>query len=208
MDDAIRQAAASYYREKLRAHGPGAPGMDWKDAASQRLRFEVIASKIDWTKKPSVLDVGCGSGELLAFLRERGLEPSRYLGIDIVPEMVAACAARFGGTSARVATPSEIEKTGERFDWAIASGTFNVKQSTPETAWRAHFHDALGAMYGASRLGIVFNAMTAHLDWRHDHLYYATLDELAALAVSRLSRRFVIDHSYPLFELTMAVYRP
>jgi SAM-dependent methyltransferase len=206
VDDPLRAQAAAYYRTKLEEHGPGPRGMDWKDADSQGLRFDVIARRIEWSGTPSVLDVGCGDGELLAHLRRLG-RAVEYHGVDIVPEMVERCDARFGRGTAEVATVEEVVASGRRFDWVVASGTFNVKSDVDEATWRAHVHGSIRAMFAACRRGVVFNIMSAFVERRYDRLYYATPDELAGLAVAHLSRRFVIDHSYPLFELTMAVLR-
>jgi SAM-dependent methyltransferase len=198
VDPELRADVARYYGAKLAEHGPGARGMDWKDEVGQRLRFERIARHVDGG---TLLDVGCGSGELRAFLDGR----VSYLGIDVVPEMVAACVARFGPDSARVATVDDFAPAS--FDWVVASGTFNVKQGAAVEAWRDHFHASVVRMFEACRRGIVFNCMSPHVDWRYDHLYYPTLDEVSALCVARLSRRFVVDHAYPLYEQTWAVFK-
>jgi hypothetical protein len=121
--------------------------------------------------------------------------------------MVAATKERFGDGAARIAALSDLDPAKERFDVVVASGTFNVKQDATEEAWRAYFHRSLEQMFALSKRGVAFNIMTTYVSWRYDHLYYASPDELASLAVSKLSRRFVLDHSYPLFELTMSVLR-
>jgi len=44
-----------------------------------------------------VVDVGCGSGDVLGELMTLGAEPGRCLGIDLLPERVAAARRRFAG---------------------------------------------------------------------------------------------------------------
>jgi len=104
---------------------------------------------------------------------------------------------------------SDVEsfRPSVRFDYVVASGTYNVKQSTRKNNWMKYFHNNLYVMYQLCRRGIVFNIMTEFVDSRYPHLYYATVDEISAFAVNKLSRRFIVDHSYPLFEFTTAVYR-
>jgi len=196
----------AYYRGKLAEHGPTAQGMDWKDEASQRLRFEVLARYVDFSTAPSLLDVGCGAGAFLAFCQERGYAV-RYLGVDVCPEMVAACRDRFGPEVAREAQVSDLAARGETFDYVVASGTFNAKLSADESDWREYFHESIVAMFGLCRVATIVNMMTCFVDWRYDRLYYATPEEVAQLAVTRLSRHFVIDHSYPLYEMTAAIFR-
>lgn len=202
-DDLLRQTA-SYYTVKLRAEGPGARGMDWRDAASQYLRFERLTLALERTPQASLLDVGCGSGELLAYCRRDGWSPA-YLGIDVSEEMVAACNRRFGEGTARHATLAEIAREGRRFDHVVASGTFNVRQRTPEEEWRRYFHRSVVTMFELADRAAVFNVMSSRVDRRYEHLYYADLPEISELADRCGTRRFLIDHAYPLFEMTVTL---
>src|SRR5580704_1729151 len=118
-EEPFRERTRSYYAARLAAHGATAHGMDWKDEASQRLRFERIARHL--APGASLLDVGCGDASLLAFLRASGAAPSSYLGIDIVPGMVDAARARHGEAAARVASLAELDPSRERFDYVVAS---------------------------------------------------------------------------------------
>lgn len=212
MTDIDLSATIEYYRTKLNEHGPGARGMDWKDGDTQLLRFEVISRYIDWKTRPSVLDVGCGSGEFLGFCQERGFDVD-YLGIDICPEMVAACQERFGKESARLGSvtsngDSDLTEASTRFDYVIASGTFNAKLDETDDRWREYFHANVVAMYEKCTVAMIVNMMTCFVDYTYDRLYYPTPQEMTALAVERMSRDFVLNHSYPLYEMTLAVFRP
>ena len=197
---------AKYYAARYRAFGDSARGMDWKDEASQSLRFEVLARHVDWSREPSVLDVGCGNGELLAFCRARDL-PVRYLGIDVCEDMVLACQRRFGSDAAALASPADLGRLGWSFDYVLASGTFNVKQDADEAVWARYFRQSMVQMFAACRTATVFNVMSSRVDYRYDHLYYLDPGEVPALADLCDTRRFTVDHSYPLFEMTVALLR-
>ena len=195
-----------YYGAKYREFGDTARGMDWKDRASQYLRFARISRHVDWALEPSVLDVGCGNGELLAFCRERGLA-LRYRGLDVCEEMVATCRRRFGPESATLGSTADLAGSGERFDYVVASGTFNVKQDTPAARWRRYLHQSIGEMYDTCRIATIWNMMTPLVDERYDRLYYPSFDEVGELATGCGTRRFVIDHGYPLYEMTVALFK-
>ena len=198
--------AAAYYTARLREKGEGAEGMDWRDRASQHLRLDRLLTHLDPRPGDSLLDVGCGSGELLAFCRARGFKPE-YFGIDVSEEMVAACNRRFGAGSAATTTLAELTRKHRRFDLVVASGTFNVRQSTPEEEWRRFFHRSVTEMFALARRGAAFNVMSSRVDYRHDHLYYAQVEEMAKLADACGTRDFVVDHGYPLFEMTVTLLR-
>lgn len=205
-DDIDLGETLAYYRGRLEEHGPGAKGMDWKDEASQRLRFDVFARYIDAGSNPSILDVGCGSGAFLAFCNEQGWSVD-YLGVDISREMVAACNHRFGDSTAVEIRPGELISWNRRFDYVIASGTFNARLSATTESWRGYFHGNICTMFRLAKVAAIVNCMSSFVDFKVDHLYYPEPAELEALVIARLGRNFILDHSYPLYEQTLVLYQ-
>src|SRR5262245_24919712 len=169
--------------------------MDWKDEAAQQLRFEAVSRYIDFSKSPSVLDVGCGSGAFLDYCRQLGRD-LKYVGIDVCPEMVDACNAGHGAGTARLATAADLAAWDERFDYVFAAGTFNTKFDADAETWREFFHANLRSMFSACKVATIVNMISCFVDYRYDRLYYATPGEIANLAAAELTRRFVIDHGY------------
>jgi SAM-dependent methyltransferase len=195
----------SYYRSKLQEFGSSAKGMDWKNEETQYLRFDIISRYIDFSSKPSVLDVGCGNGEFLNYCNLKGL-PVKYVGLDVIPEMVELTRKRFGNESAILGNILSLSNALQ-FDYVIASGTFNAKLTASEDMWREYFFENIRSMFGQSVRATVFNCMSHHVDYRYDRLYYATEEEISNFAIKNLSRKYIIDHSYPLFEMTIAIIK-
>ena len=69
-----------------------------------------------------VLDVGCGFGDFLTYLRDNGIEP-RYTGIDICEPMVRRCRERFEGGDATFATTRVPTVTAPTFSSGTAKRT-------------------------------------------------------------------------------------
>lgn len=205
--DGLLRRAADYYTEKIHQEGAGARGMDWRDTASQYLRFERLLKHLEVGAGISLLDVGCGSGELFAYCRERGWEPD-YLGIDVSESMVAATRRRFGDKRALLASSADMVREGRGFDFVVASGTFNVRQDTPEEEWRRFVFHSVEEMYSLARRAVALNIMSSRVDYRYDHLFYTDPNYLADIADRCGTRDFVIDHGYPLFEMTLTLYKP
>ncbi len=195
-----------YFRSKLLENGSTARGVDWKDEASQQLRFEVINRYIDFSLHPSILDVGCGTGEYLNYTQQLG-HSIDYHGIDIVEEMVECTNARFGeGTASRMdisAIPN-----GRPYDYVIASGTFNAKLNCHSAPWRDYFFQSLSHMYQHCTRSVIFNCMSPRVDFRYRRLFYPDASDLVNFIVTSLSRDFIMDHSYPLYEMTVCVNHP
>ncbi|WP_452220384.1 class I SAM-dependent methyltransferase [Lacinutrix salivirga] len=192
-----------YYQDKFKSFGATAEGMDWKDEASQYLRFEIIAKYIDFKNNPSILDVGCGSSEFLNFCKKKNLECD-YRGLDIMKEMVEASNQNYGENTAILGDLNTIDKA-LKFDYVIASGTFNAKLEANASDWKTFFYNNLVSMYEKSNNGIVFNCMTEHVDWTYDRLYYPSLSDLTAFITKNMSRNFIVDHNYDLYEMTIYI---
>lgn len=71
----------------------GVSRVGWLDALQQGVQFEIL---LDLTISPtaSILDVGCGTGDLLATLINNGFEGA-YTGIDLHPPFIAEAQNRF-----------------------------------------------------------------------------------------------------------------
>lgn len=88
--------AASYlapYHDAIDAFGAGFEATLWADRRTQRLRFDIILELIDPAGR-TILDAGCGAGDLAAYLIERRIPYARYIGIDAVDDQIRAAAAR------------------------------------------------------------------------------------------------------------------
>lgn len=85
----------------------------WKEKSAYyyRLLADIYRERIP--AGASVLEIGCGTGTLLA-----GLRPSRGMGIDISPQMIGIAASKHPSLSFRVAD-AETFNPGETFDYVI-----------------------------------------------------------------------------------------
>jgi SAM-dependent methyltransferase len=154
-----------------------------------------------------ILELGCGAGDLLA-----ALGPSRGLGVDFSPEMVAKARGRHGANPClefREIDASEFDSNGEVFDHVILD---YLTGYLPDIQWvigrlnscshpRTRLHitslntlwkPALGV---AQRLGLVMpqppSAWLAHVD-------LANLLELAGWEVVRFERQQLLPWRVPL----------
>lgn len=204
VSSALKQAVVDHYEAQLRSHGPTARGMDWKDAASQRLRFQLLCEVCDLEGK-SVHEIGAGAGHLYDYLRERGIG-ALYSGSDLSQAMVDAARRLHPGV------PFErrdllLDPPSELHDVVVCSGVFHVKLQHPEAEWRRFVEAALRRMYESCRVAIAFNLMSDRVDFRSDRLYYANAGEMLDFCRRELSRFVTLRHDYPLYEYTVYVYR-
>ncbi len=91
----------------------------------QNVRFNVI-KEIGIKNNDSILDVGCGFGDLFAFLKETINYDGRYKGIDITPEFIEVCRSRYPNEDFKVLDILHDEIT-DIWDYVVLTGTLNIK---------------------------------------------------------------------------------
>jgi SAM-dependent methyltransferase len=189
-----------YYSQKVQEHGPTPAGADWKDEASQELRFEQLLR--GWGGAPfSLVDYGCGYGALLAFARRRAYEVN-YTGYDVSALMIAHARERF--PDAQFVTAQDDLRPA---DLAVASGVFNVRLQTGVDQWRGYVDDTVRRLDELGRRGFAFNVLTSYSDPERmrDDLYYADPLYYFDLCKRHYSRHVALLHDYGLWEFTILV---
>jgi len=81
------------YREAIKRHGAGFESTLWSSPEGQRRRFDVMID-LAGLEGCVILDVGCGRGDFAQRLIERGVKFERFIGIDALPEVIAAAQAQ------------------------------------------------------------------------------------------------------------------
>jgi len=100
----------------------------WSNA-SQRYRFRVL-TEIAPLESATVLDYGCGKGDLYCYLLEAGYRGT-YTGFDINPELLELARAKYPGVRFE---QRDIEQASinEQFEYVLISGIFNNRISDNE----------------------------------------------------------------------------
>ena len=202
-DSPILGRVAAYYSAKLAEHGTTPQGVDWNGRQSHELRHRQFLRLLD-DADASVLDLGCGFGDFLRFLRGHG-HRGPFIGYDVAADMIAE-AVRLHGEGAdrrwRVGA-----KPAETADFAVASGIFNVKGDEPMETWARYVHDTVDVLAHAGRRGFAFNVLSLSSDpeRRAGHLYYADPGEMLARCLVRYGRSVALLQDYGLYEFTMVV---
>ena len=200
----LKESVVDHYETALRAHGPTARGMDWKDEESQRLRFAVLSGCFDLNGK-SVHEVGAGAGHLYDVLQAEGFRAD-YSGSDLSADMVQAARRGHPGVTFHC-WDILAEPDLPTFDVVVCSGLFHVKLGHTESAWWEFVYDMVRQMYRMCRVGIAFNMISDDVDFRATNLFYSNPGTVVDFCRRELSRFVALRHDYPLYEYTVSVYR-
>lgn len=186
------------YRKALAEHGPSFEATLWRSREAQRLRFDVLIDLIgeEGLRHGTLLDAGCGHGDLAARLVERGIAFERCVGVDGLDELIQAANARH--------LPHSVFFTGDFVtdptvfsshhpDYVLFCGSLNTIPD--ETA-----RDVVRRAFESANHGVALNFLgdRHHRRWAGEDLSPARRFDTVAwvdFALS-LSSRVVFDQEY------------
>ncbi len=117
--------------DKIRAFYEAAPTeLNWAARSYRRLLAHYYNLLIP--SNASVLEIGCGNGELLAGIRAR-----RKVGIDLSPRQIVAARVLLPDVEFHVQAGEELA-LNERFDYIIISDTLNLAADVQQLLSRLH----------------------------------------------------------------------
>lgn len=199
MKEESKRAIVDNYRRLLEEFGDS-PQATQNSAEGQQFRFAKLLAVGDLRGK-SVLDIGCGIGDLYGFLRARCPEAT-YTGIDLVPEAIQFAAGKYPGVRFLC---RDILKQGldEQFDYVLMSAIFNNNLSDSDEFIR----EMLAQAFQACRIGIAFNFISTWVNFRDPELAYHDPAQVLSYCVEHLSRKVELSHHYQRCDVAMFVYR-
>jgi SAM-dependent methyltransferase len=201
MNPADREAYHKRYTERLARFGHDPRTLGW-DKGKQRERFEALTRLVPLEKLGSVLDVGCGFGDLLLYLKEKGFAGA-YTGIDFVPELIEVGRKAYPDARLEVADFSTFEPD-ESFDLVLASGIFNARLSDEDQ--RAYIESTLKKMWKHARVAASADFLSGYVDFRREDLNYTSPEAVFAYA-KILTRRVALLHDYMPFEFALYLFK-
>lgn len=206
--DPISKALQKHYAEKFSAHGPTAEGVDWgPDAAKAFLRYEKMLSVADFAngKLVSLLDVGCGYGGLLGYAVSKNIDLD-YSGIDVAGNMIEWAQANL---PAEKFIHGDImdHKFDREFDFVVCNGILTQKLEAAALEMDQFAARLIRRMFSLCTVGVAFNVMTTKVNYFSNNLYYRNPAELFAWCLNEVTTHIRLDHSYPLYEYTIYLYR-
>lgn len=172
----------------------------WGDSVKQYYRFSEMLRHVDRCSA-SVLDIGCGNGELLLFLNAHGFT-GEYTGVDINEGLLAEARKRYSGGDFRnldimSGAPLEI------YDYVVMSGLFNVDFGQDER----FIHQFVERMFGLCREKVVLNAISSFATTRHEGTYYVDPCDMAKYVAASISGKFEIHHGFVPYNFTFVIHK-
>jgi len=164
--------------------------LGWGNQKSQEIRFEILLN-IGYNNEDTVLDVGCGFGDISTKI-------NNYYGIDIRESVIKIAKTKYK----KKFDCKNIFDINESFDWVISSGIFCFKLN-----WKKQTFSTIEKMWNLSRKGISINFLSDLSNGkRDDDMKFTKLDEILPL-IKKLTNKFIIRHDYLPNDFTIYLYK-
>ena len=204
----VSEEIKKLYQGKFTKYGIDPKSLCWHEKGAAHQRFRQFWAEIDFNNK-SVLDVGCGFGEMAKFLRKRYTDVS-YTGIDIVPEFIEE-AKKLYPEYRFIATDYFSEPLVERFDVILASGVLNSNIPDLPAGRQGNIKyrkEAIKIMFNHTKKVLAFNMLGGHpapKNYPKRNVWYADSLEILEYCVS-LTRRVILRANYHPTDFTIFMY--
>jgi len=201
MDLIEKATVLHYHRHRIGAYQYGTvESLGWRNQASQQLRYDALV-KVGNLTGASILDVGCGYGDLKAYL-DRYFSGVDYIGIDQQPEFIAEAKARYDGFKHTRFYQSDFSTAAlPQVDYVFASGALGYRSRDD------NFHtDMIGKLYGCATRALAFNMLDKKVFPKHDLLLGHDRDEILAYCRT-LSPRVTCLADYLDDDFTVLMHR-
>jgi SAM-dependent methyltransferase len=145
------------YSKSFSVHGASPKAMLWHDYRAAARRYRQLLVDLDLDGK-SILDVGCGMGDLLPYIYVR-TENFNYLGVDKYSQFIEIAKERYAGHEFRTVDPF-IHDIGGTFDVVVLCGALN----TNEPNWMENRQRKIRRLFEFANEAVVFNMAGSSVD--------------------------------------------
>jgi len=174
----------------------------WGCKESQRSRYRIFLCELP-LDGADVLEVGCGFGDFLDSAAEQGVQPRRYLGVDLSERILNVARHRHRGHEFAVL---DVLKETPPFapDYLIASGIMAV----PLPDYEDYVLYTLRRFHGLARRGFAINFLSAATRAADSRSRYVDPAWLLGLFQRHIDWNCRLLHDYRQNDFTLIHFRP
>ena len=194
-----------HHDERLAQYDPGVKALSWGSEDSQRARFEVLIDVFrDFGNAHTVLDVGCGFGDLFHFItKETHIALDKYFGLDLNPAMIEEAKKSYPFADFEV-RDILLDPPPVRFGYVVGSGLFFLRTKN----WYQYVAAMVGRMYERADVGVAVNFLSAFSPEKKGKMsFYADPGAVVNTIAHLVSPKVVLRHDYKANDFTVFIYR-
>jgi len=188
------------YRKRWEKDGYSPTSLGW-GKAKQSLRFKKMFEKFD-IKGTSILDIGCGFGDLNLYLEGEDYE---YLGIDIVKEFVEEGSKRYQTGKIKFVEGEFLKyEFTQKYDYCVESGIFNHVMYNIDNY--TYIDQVMKKGYDLCNCACIFDFRSDKVDYFEEGLFYNDPSKILEMGY-QITKRVLLDNSYMPYEFLIILYK-
>ena len=189
-----------FHEARIRDFGEGSTqALGWKNFYSQQARFAMLEDIGDMNDC-SVLDAGCGHGDLRAYLDDK-YPRMRYLGIDQMEDFLDVAIERYANLPETAFFLGDFYSAElPRTDYVLACGSLSYYSTEPDFVYQA-----ITRLFNSCRIAFGFNLMS-----KVDHpggVLVAYEPEAVMQHCRKLTDNVILHEGYFEGDFTVWMYR-
>ena len=187
------------YNDLIAKFGDSPKSLGWTKNR-QKLRFKVLTEIFDMKNNHSVLDFGCGFGDMYQYLSD--FYPGvNYYGVDINSKLIEMGKSKY--PLAELWSKNILESGLDcEYDFILSSGVHNVKCDNNQKFNK----DTFELFYNHSKYGFAVNFLSTKVDYKSEDSFHSSPSEILDLAYS-YTNRVMLRNDYMPFEFTIYVFK-
>jgi len=190
------------YSNRYKEYGYSPKTLGW-DKGKQDIRFDILTSFYNCTNK-SILDIGCGFGDLNQILHEK-FGSYLYNGIDLVNELIQEAKQRYSSDNISFQTGDFLQISSQmNYDYIIGSGLFNFKLCDMDNY--EYIQSILEKSMDCCHDGVAFDFLSDKVDFQYDNTFHSSPERILSIAY-RFSRNIILRNDYMPFEFSLFIFK-
>ncbi|MBU1019253.1 MAG: class I SAM-dependent methyltransferase [Patescibacteria group bacterium] len=185
------------YTQRLNKFGYDATSLGWDNKKNQMIRFDAALSLVNVDGK-SVLDIGCGFGDLLDSIYESGKKPKGYTGVDINDDLLKVAKEKHPEAEFEVKNIL-LDPEYRKHDFVFMNGVLNFNLKNKGIDNYEYAKDFIEKTFALAEEGLVVDMLSSYLtpDYppEEEYVFYYSPEEMFKFAQS-LTPNVVLKHDY------------
>lgn len=193
--------AAALYNDRYDLYGNNLKTVGWGTSDDQILRFEILFRGLN-PKGKTILDVGCGLGNLIDYLDKVTGGDFNYIGVDIAEKLISAAKEKYSRPNVKFYAEDVFLDILNPVDISVLSGALSLKT----TGIEEYACETMKRMFELSKEAACLNFLSKYVDFETEkNQHYSP--EIIFSTAKEFSKRVIIYHDYPLYEFTIQVLK-
>jgi hypothetical protein len=174
----------------------------YNSTSEQQYMFQNLILGLD-SAAYTVLDIGCGRGDLYGFLSDLTGDVFGYNGIDMNPTMADIAKEKYG---LDIQTGMFETAKLSAADWVVASGFFTQRKCETEDADLMKLFADVDRMYELANRAVTFNMLSPINNTIHEGFFYVHPGLIMDMLIEKY--QYVnIRHNYAKDVYTVTIYK-